>query len=80
MTKIGELGPKLELYTLPFLINYLTNKEIKSANEINIIEFGLQRIEQLIAEKGGASGANMLTLVNSLVVQKAMNRNCTKFI
>lgn len=66
-TKISELGPKLELYSLSFLINYLTNKGIKSADEINIIEFGLQRIEQLKAEKRAASAANMLTVVNSLV-------------
>jgi len=65
-TKISDLGPKLELYSLPRLIKYLTDKGNITADEINVIEFGLQRIDDLKSEKRGASAANMLTVINSL--------------
>ena len=66
-SKISDLGPKLELYNLPRLIAYLTNKVIKTADEINVIAFGRRRIEELRAADRGASAANMITVVNSLV-------------
>ena len=66
-TKITALGPKLEIYSLPRLINFLKNKEIKTADEINVIEFGRNRIEVLKAAGRGASAANMTTVVNGLV-------------
>jgi hypothetical protein len=65
-TKISDLGPKLELYSLPRLIKYLTDKGNITADEINVIEFGTQRIDELKSEKRGASAANMLTVINSL--------------
>lgn len=65
-TKISDLVPKHELYSLPRLMNYLTEKGTITADEINIIEFGLQRIDQLKKENRIASTANMLTVVNSL--------------
>ncbi len=66
-TKISELGTKLELFDLPRLIKYLTNKGIKIAEEINVIEFGIARVEKLKNENRNASAANILTVVNSLV-------------
>ena len=66
-TKISELGPKLELYNLPRLIDHLTNKAVKTAEQINVIEFGRNRIEELKRAKRGGSAANMTTVVNSLV-------------
>lgn len=65
-TKISELGPKLETYSLRRLMDYLQDKEIKTAEEINIIEFGRKRILELKALKRTGSAANMTTVVNSL--------------
>lgn len=66
-TKITELGPKVELYSLKQLVNVLTNRGIKTADEINVIEFGRGRIEELKAANRNASAANMTTVVNSLI-------------
>ncbi|WP_183580197.1 phage integrase SAM-like domain-containing protein [Mucilaginibacter sp. X5P1] len=66
-TKISELGVKLELFDVARLVDYLTNKGVVTADEINIIEFGRERIEELRKAKRDASAANMTTVVNSLV-------------
>lgn len=65
-TKIGELGTKLETYDLPKLVDYLSNKCIKSADEINVIDFAADRIQQLNRDGRKASAANMQTVMNSL--------------
>jgi integrase len=66
-TKISELGPRLELYDLSRLVNYLTNADITKAEEINVIKFGRKRIEELRKAKRDGSAGNMQTVVNSLV-------------
>lgn len=61
--KISSLGDKIRLYTAKTLADYLSKPE---SIEINIIEFGLKRIEYL--EKAGRKGSrnDMKKVVNSL--------------
>jgi hypothetical protein len=66
-TKISELGPKLELYNMSRLINYLTNNDLTAADQVDVIEFGRKRIEELNAAGRKASASNMSTVINSLV-------------
>ena len=66
-TKISELGPKLELFDTARLVKHLTSHQIKSAEEINVINFGLNKIEELKENKRAASAANMVTVVYSLI-------------
>lgn len=65
--KITELGPKLELFDIERLVKYLTQKQVKSSDDVNIIAFGKKRIEELKEAKRGASAANMTTVVYSLM-------------
>ncbi|MGF7079595.1 phage integrase SAM-like domain-containing protein [Mucilaginibacter sp. UYCu711] len=64
--KISELGPKLELLEVSRLVIILTKKE-QTADDINIIEYGKKRIEELKKAKRNASAANMTTIVYSLM-------------
>ncbi|WP_183580640.1 phage integrase SAM-like domain-containing protein [Mucilaginibacter sp. X5P1] len=66
-TKISELGPKLELYNMSRLINYLTNNDVTAADQVNVIEFGRKKVEELNAAGRKASASNMRTVINSLV-------------
>jgi integrase len=66
-TKIVELGPKLELLDVERLVKHLMGKTVKTADDINIVEFGRNRIEELKQAKRKASAANMATVVNSLI-------------
>src|SRR6202000_382738 len=65
--KISELGPKLEFYNMSRLVNYLTNNDVTAANQINVIEFGRKKVEELNASGRKASASNMSTVINSLV-------------
>jgi len=66
-TKISELGPKLELYDVERLIDYLVNDGAISAEQINVIEFAFNRIAELKEKNRLASAADMTKVVNSLV-------------
>jgi integrase len=65
--KISELGSKLELYNVRELADFLIAGEPITADEINIISFGINRIEELRAANRDASASNMQTVVNSLI-------------
>lgn len=65
-TKVSELGSKLTNYSLSQLVDYLTGVGIITAEEINVIAFGLAKIEELRKAKRNASAANMVTVINSL--------------
>jgi hypothetical protein len=66
-TKISELGPKLELYDVERLIDYLVNDGAISAEQINVIEFAFNRIAELKEKNRLASAADMTKVINSLV-------------
>jgi len=66
-SKISDLGPKLETYDLARLVNYLTAKDVISAEKINVIEFGRRKIAELKASNRIGSSCNLRTVVNSLV-------------
>jgi hypothetical protein len=65
--KISELGPKLEVFDLPRLINYLTNKMEITAEEINVIKFGRNMIAEMKAKGRDGSAHTINTVVNGLV-------------
>ncbi|WP_462268063.1 site-specific integrase [Mucilaginibacter sp.] len=65
-TKISALGTKVELFDVGRLVSRLSQRDL-SAEEINIIEFGKMRIEELKGAERNASAANMTTVVNSLI-------------
>jgi hypothetical protein len=65
--KISQLGPKLESYNIAQLVDYLTDSSIKTSSQINIIEFGRKKIEELNTAGRKASASNMRTVINSLV-------------
>jgi len=66
-SKIAELGPKLEVYSLERLLMCLEDKEIKDADQINVIEFGRNRVAELKAAKRDGSAGNMTTVINGLI-------------
>jgi hypothetical protein len=65
--KIGELGPKLEVYDLPRLIKYLTGEIEITAEEINVIKFGRKIIADLKANGRDGTAHTITTVVNGLV-------------
>jgi hypothetical protein len=65
--KISELGPKLEVFDLQRLINYLTNKTEITADEINVIAFGRKMIAELKEAGREGSAHTINTVVNGLV-------------
>jgi len=65
--KISDLGPKLEVFDLPRLINYLTNKTEITADEINVISFGRRMIAELKEAGREGSAHTINTVVNGLV-------------
>ncbi|QEM07908.1 site-specific integrase [Mucilaginibacter rubeus] len=65
--KIGELGAKLDSYSSAKLVDYLVGKKEIKAEEINVIDFGRKRIEELMQANRLGSAKNMQTVVNSLV-------------
>jgi hypothetical protein len=66
-TKIGELGPKLDVYDLPRLIKYLTGEVEITAEEINVIKFGRKMIAEMKAKGRDGSAHTINTVVNGLV-------------
>ncbi|WP_295792305.1 phage integrase SAM-like domain-containing protein [Mucilaginibacter sp.] len=65
--QISDLNIRLSYYNAKSLAHYLESGGQIRAEEINVIEFGLQQIEKLEKEKRGASAANMKTVVFSLI-------------
>jgi hypothetical protein len=65
--KISDLGPKLEVFDLPRLIKYLTNKTEITADEINVIAFGRKMIAELKEAGREGSAHTINTVVNGLV-------------
>lgn len=65
--KIGELGPKLEVFDLPRLIKYLTGEVEITAEEINVIKFGRKMIADMRAAGREGSAHTINTVVNGLV-------------
>ncbi|MGN6179329.1 MAG: phage integrase SAM-like domain-containing protein [Mucilaginibacter sp.] len=64
--KLNELGSRCDFFDVKQLAEALLSKEVKP-NEINIISFGRERINELKELKRNSSAANMTTVVNSLV-------------
>jgi len=65
--KISDLGPKLEVFDLPRLIDYLTNKTAITADEINVIAFGRKMIADMKEAGREGSAHTINTVVNGLV-------------
>ncbi|PAW95061.1 hypothetical protein CKK33_16795 [Mucilaginibacter sp. MD40] len=65
--KIGELGPKVRTYTALTLAAFLAGKKEIKAEDINVVEFGRKRIEELKKADRLGSAKNMQTVVNSLI-------------
>jgi integrase len=65
-TKVSDMGSRIGFYNAKSLAVYLSTGGLKKPEDINVIEFGRTRIEELRALKRDGSAANMVTVVNSL--------------
>lgn len=65
--KIGDLNTKLDTYSSAKLAAYLVGKKEIKAEEINVVDFGRKRIEELTQANRLGSAKNMQTVVNSLI-------------
>lgn len=65
--KIGELGTRVKQFDPDSLVKYLqADLQKLTPDDINVIEFGRNQIEELKKQKRDGSAGNMLTVVNSL--------------
>ena len=64
--RISQLGKRVSCFDADGLAKWLISGEQKGAEEINLIEFGENKVKELKAEKRLASAANMVTVLNSL--------------
>ncbi|SEM73010.1 Phage integrase SAM-like domain-containing protein [Mucilaginibacter gossypiicola] len=64
--KIGELGTKLSSFTSSKLAVNLTKEEVK-AEDINVVEFGRRRVQELKKANRSGSAKNMQATINGLI-------------
>lgn len=64
--RISQLGKRVSHFDADGLAKWLISGEQRGADEINLIEFGENKVKELKAEKRLASAANMVTVLNSL--------------
>jgi len=65
--KIGEIGAKLDSFSSKKLAGNLVGKKELTADDINVVDFGRKRIEELKKADRLGSAKNMQTVVNSLI-------------